>query len=79
MSAETSPQKKKKDTIIAALRASERKYRMLFEHSVIPTIIIEKDAKISASNNKFRQLVGFSQKEIEGKKKWTDFFAPEDG
>jgi PAS domain S-box-containing protein len=71
------PEKEKKDANLAVLRASEKKYRMLFENSVIPTIIIEKDAKISASNNKFRQLVGFSQKEIEGKKKWTDFFAPE--
>ncbi len=79
MPAETPPQKEKKDTILAALRASEKKYRMLFEHSVIPTVIIEKDAKISASNSKFRQLVGFSQKEIEGKKKWTDFFTPEMG
>ena len=73
----TPPQKEKKDAILTALRASEKKYRTIFENSGIPTIIIEKDAKISVSNNKFRQLVGFSQKEIEAKKKWTDFVAPE--
>ncbi len=71
------PHKEKNDVILPALRASEKKYRTIFENSGIPTIIIEKDAKISATNSKFRQLVGFSRKEIEGKKKWTDFVAPE--
>jgi PAS domain S-box-containing protein len=73
----TYPQKEKKDPVLTALRASEKKYRTIFENSGIATILIEKDAKISASNTKFRQLVGFSQKEIEGKKKWTEFVAPE--
>jgi len=73
----TSSQEEKKDAILSALRASEKKYRTIFENSSIPTIIIEKDAKISLANNRFRQLTGFSQKEIEGKKKWTEFVAPE--
>jgi PAS domain S-box-containing protein len=72
----TSPQEEKKDLVLTALRASERKYRSFFENSSIPTIIIEKDAKISLANNRFRQLIGFSQKEIEGKKKWMEFVAP---
>ncbi|MGA2913750.1 MAG: PAS domain-containing sensor histidine kinase [Methanoregula sp.] len=69
--------KDKKDTVLTALRASEKKYRTIFENASIPTIIIEKDAKISLANNKFLQLIGFSQKDIEGKKKWTEFIAPE--
>jgi PAS domain S-box-containing protein len=70
-------QKENKDATLTALRASEKKYRKIFENSGIPTIIVEKDTKISLSNNKFRQFVGFSQKEIDGKKKWTDFVAPD--
>ena len=73
----TPPQEEKKDAVLTALRASEKKYRAIFENSSIPTIIIEKDAKISLANNRFRQLIGFSQKEIEGKKKWMEFVAPE--
>ncbi len=73
----TPPQKEMKNAILTALRASEKKYRAIFENSSIPTIIIEKDAKISLANNRFRQLIGFSQKEIEGKKKWMEFVAPE--
>ena len=73
----TLPQKEKKDPVLTALRVSEKKYRTIFENSGVATILIEKDAKISASNTKFLQLVGFSQKELEGKKKWTEFVAPE--
>ena len=73
----TPPPIEKKDTALAALRTSEKKYRTLFEHASIPTIIIEKNTKISLSNTRFRELVGFSQKEIDGKKKWTEFVAPE--
>jgi PAS domain S-box-containing protein len=73
----TPPPTEKKDTVLAALRTSEKKYRTLFEHAALPTIIIEKNAKISLANTRFRQLVGFNQKEIEGKKKWTEFIDPE--
>ena len=73
----TPPHEEKKDAILTAVRASEKKYRTVFENSSLPTIIIEKDAKISLANNRFRQLVGFSQKEIEGKKRWTEFVMPE--
>ena len=69
------PQKEKKDAVLAALRTSEKKYRTLFENASVPTIIIEKNTKISLANDRFRQLVGFSKKEIEGKKKWTEFVA----
>jgi len=73
----TPPPVVKKDSALAALRTSEKKYRTLFEHTGIPTIIIEKNTIISLSNTRFRELVGFSQKEIDGKKKWTEFVAPE--
>jgi PAS domain S-box-containing protein len=73
----TPPQIEKKASVLAALRTSEKKYRTLFENASIPTIIIEKNTKISLSNNRFRQLVGFSQKEIDGKKKWMEFVPPE--
>jgi len=75
----TPPPVVKKDSALAALRTSEKKYRTLFEQTGIPTIIIEKNTIISLSNTRFRELVGFSQKEIDGKKKWTEFVAPEKG
>jgi PAS domain S-box-containing protein len=71
------PPQERKDAVLAALRTSEKKYRTIFENACIPTIIIEKNTKISLANDRFRQLVGFNKKEIEGKKKWTEFVAPD--
>lgn len=73
----TPPPEEKKDAVLAALRTSEKRYRTIFENHAVPTIIIEKNAKISFANSRFRQLVGCSQKETEGKKRWTEFVAPD--
>ncbi len=60
------------------LRSSENRYRTIFETTGTATVIIEEDATISLANSKFAQLSGYPKSEIEGKKRWTEFVAPED-
>jgi len=61
------------------LRQSEILYRTIFENNGNPVVIVEEDTTISLVNQKFEKLIGFSRKEIEDKKSWTDFVAnPED-
>lgn len=61
-----------------SLRESERMYRTLFENTGAATIIIDEDTTLSLVNTRFEQLSGYSRKEIEGKKKWTDFVIEQD-
>jgi len=61
-----------------ALRESEEKYRAVFENAATATVIIEEDKTISLANDRFVQLAGFPRKEIEGKKRWTEFVVPKD-
>ncbi len=67
--------KKKKDPLPAGPDAS---YRTIFDHSALPVIIIEKDWTVSLANRTFQKLSGYRKREIEGKKKWMEFVAPED-
>ncbi len=61
-----------------SLRASEEKYRALFEQMGAGLIIVEEDTTISLANNEFAKLTGYLKEEIEGKKKSSDFIMPED-
>ena len=63
---------------VEALRRSEEKYRSVFENTGTATIIIEKDMEISMANTEFEKLSGYSKKELEGKKSWTEFVVEED-
>ncbi|MCJ7742829.1 MAG: PAS domain S-box protein [Methanoregula sp.] len=69
-------QKKNKDPLPGP-GASEKPYRTIFEHTGLPTIIIEKDSTISLANRAFQELSGYRRQEIVGKKKWEEFVAPE--
>jgi PAS domain S-box-containing protein len=60
------------------LRASEEKYRTVFENTGNATIIVEEDTTISLVNTKFEQLSGYPKEEIENKKSWTEFFHRDD-
>ncbi|MBN2096842.1 PAS domain S-box protein [Candidatus Peregrinibacteria bacterium] len=53
-------------------------YYVLFEHTGAATCIIEPDKTLSLVNSKFEQLSGYSKKELEGKKKWSDFVTKKD-
>jgi len=70
-------QKKNKDPLPGP-GASEKPYRTIFEHTGLPTIIIENDSTISLANRAFQKLSGYRRQEIVGKKKWEEFVAPED-
>jgi PAS domain S-box-containing protein len=61
-----------------ALRESEKRYRTVFETTGSATVIIEDDETISLANSTFESLSGYSKKEIEGKKTWTEFVTEED-
>jgi PAS domain S-box-containing protein len=61
-----------------ALRESEEKYRTTFESTGTATIIIEEDTTLSMVNSQFEKLSGYSKKEIEGKKSWTEFIVKDD-
>jgi len=78
MAAKNPPVPKKKKDPLPGPGAREKPYRTIFEHTGLPTIIIEKDSTISLVNNAFLNLSGFRRKEIEGKKNWMEFVAPED-
>ncbi len=78
MAAKKPPIPKKNNGPLIRPGASEKPYSTIFEHAGLPTIIIEKDSTISLANRTFLQLSGYRRQEIVGKKKWTEFVAPED-
>ena len=41
-------------------------------------MIIEEDTTISLVNNAFEKLSGISKKDMEGKRRWTEFIAQDD-
>jgi PAS domain S-box-containing protein len=77
MASKTPPKKKKKNPGPAQQVPSEKIYRIIFEQAVLPTIIISKDSTISLANRKFFALSGYSRRDIEGKKTWMEFVAPD--
>ena len=60
------------------LRQSEEQYRTIFECTGTATIIGDEDTTIVMVNSEFENLSGFSKKEIEGKKSWTEFIVEGD-
>jgi PAS domain S-box-containing protein/putative nucleotidyltransferase with HDIG domain len=60
-----------------ALRASEYKYRAVFENTGTVMMIVERDATISLVNTEFEKFSGWSRNEVEGKKRWTEFATKE--
>ncbi len=61
-----------------ALRQSENYYRTIFETSGAAMIIIENDTTISRANSHFAELSGYSARELEWKKSWTEFIHTDD-
>jgi len=68
----------KEDAELKALRESGKTYRSIFEHTGVPTIVIEKDSTISLSNSTFAEMSGYLRNEVDGKKKWMELVAPQD-
>ncbi len=61
-----------------ALRVSEERYRSLFENTGAATAIVEANTLISLVNGEFERLSGYTKREIENKKSWTEFIVKED-
>ncbi|MBN2515208.1 MAG: PAS domain S-box protein [Deltaproteobacteria bacterium] len=53
-------------------------YKAIFENTGTAMVIIEEDMSISLINDEFSKLSGFTRKDIEGKKSWTEFFGKDD-
>ena len=60
------------------LRASEERYRTVFENTGTATVIIDENTTITLANTEFARLSGYSREEIEGKRRWTEFVVKED-
>jgi PAS domain S-box-containing protein len=60
-----------------ALKASEQRYRSLFEHAASPTIILEDKMLVSMVNAKFVEISGYAKSDVEGKMTLPDFFTDE--
>ena len=60
------------------LRASENRYRAIFENTGSAALILEEDTTISLVNVEFEKLTGYTKDEIENKKSWTEFVVKED-
>lgn len=56
----------------------EKKYRAIFENTGSAIAVVEENDLISMVDKKFEELTGFLRSEVEGKRKWTEFVAPED-
>ena len=67
-----------RDRTVKLLQESENRYRSVFENTGTAVIIIEEDMILSMVNTQFEKLSGFTKKEVESRKKWTEFVASED-
>ena len=80
----TDPNKNMKDhngsVLDAKVSADEDKafYRVIFDKSTAPTIVVEEDYIISKINERLENLLGYSKEELEGKVKWTSLVPESD-
>jgi PAS domain S-box-containing protein len=63
---------------LKALKASEERYRTIFETTGTATSIIDEDMTLALVNSIFAEFSGFSKTDIEGKKTLHDFVHPDD-
>ncbi|MDK2897610.1 MAG: hypothetical protein PWP04_1730 [Candidatus Atribacteria bacterium] len=63
---------------VTEVKKAEVRYRTIFENTGSATILVEEDMTISLVNREFEKIVGLPKEKIEGKKKFTQFFAPPD-
>ena len=52
----------------------EAPYRALFKSTRIAMVVVDEEATITLVNPEFEKLSGYSRKDLEGQKKWTEFF-----
>ena len=61
-----------------ALKDSEDKYRAIFENTGTAILIAEDNLIISLVNSEFEKITGYTKKEVEGKRVWTEFIYKDD-
>jgi PAS domain S-box-containing protein len=61
-----------------ALRASEEKYRTIFENGVTANLLFDESTIIRLGNTESERLTGYTRSEVEGKMSWTSFVVKED-
>ncbi|HNX98482.1 MAG TPA: PAS domain S-box protein, partial [Candidatus Aminicenantes bacterium] len=59
-----------------SLRSSEEQYRIVFESTSTPLMIMRADTVIVMCNPAFERLTGYSREETEGRLSWTHFVVP---
>ena len=60
------------------LKEIQELYRAVFENTGTAMIIVDEDMTLSMVNSEFEMMSGYSKDELEGKKRWNEFVAPED-
>ncbi len=60
------------------LKTEALEYRTLFESTGTATLVIDEDGFIISANDEMEKISGYSNVEVVGKRKWTEFVAPED-
>ncbi len=58
-----------------ALEESEALYHTLFENTGTAMLVIDENTTVLTVNTEFERISGYSKKEIEGKRSWTEFVA----
>ncbi len=62
-----------RDALIEKLKASEERYRSVFENTATPTVIVEDDLTITMVNEEFEKISGYSREELEKKVPLSQF------
>ncbi len=56
-----------------SLSESDAKYKAIFENTGTAMMIVDEDTTISMVNTESQRIFGYSKKELEGKRSWTEF------
>jgi len=60
------------------LKSSEKDYKIIFESTGTAMLFLDEDKTISMINGECEKISGYTKEEIEGKKKWIEFVAPDE-
>jgi PAS domain S-box-containing protein len=76
--AKKNPPPKKHSDDVPGRSSPVHDYREIFDAAGIASVVIGEDMVIIHANSRFVEISGYTINDLEGKKRWTDFVAPED-